>query len=322
MAKTKYHYTPATLKYEKVEKTIKVYMINFFYWLCGAIIFFSIGFFVAINFVDSPFTKNLKRQINDLTYNYTLLRMRIDNMNKVLESLRDKDNNIYRVIFETDPISSDALKPNFLDVKQYDEISSSKYYSLIVETSTRLDSLAKSMYVQSKSYDFLIKEVKSKDKMMRSIPAIQPIANKNLKRVASGYGYRVHPIYKTLKFHSGMDFSAPTGTSIYATGDGVLIKAGKVRGYGNTVLIDHGYGYKRLYGHRSKIIARAGRSVKRGQVIGDVGSTGQSTGPHLHYEVRKNNHPVKTIDYYFKDLTPEEYEKILIISSKYNQSND
>jgi len=192
----------------------------------------------------------------------------------------------------------------------------------MVSVAKKLDILSKQVYVQSKSYDEVVKMVLGKEKMLASIPSIQPVANKNLKMTASGWGMRMHPIYRIPRFHYGMDFTAPTGTVVFATGNGIVKEVGREGGYGNTILIDHGYGYETLYGHLSRINVKVGQSINRGDIIGLVGSTGASVGPHLHYEVMKNGQKVNPQNYYFMDLNPAEYEKMISISSNMGQSFD
>ena len=227
------------------------------------------------------------------------------------------------MIFEADPIPSSIRKAGFGGVNRYKDIRNFSNAELVIEAAKKADKLSKQLYIQSKSFDEVIDLVKNKADMLASIPAIQPIANKDLGRVASGYGYRIHPIYKTRKFHTGMDFTAPQGTPIYATGDGKIAKVRRSRrGYGNHVIVDHGYGYQTLYAHMTKYIVYRGQKVKRGEIIGYVGSTGTSVAPHLHYEVIKNKRKINPVNYYYNDLSPEEYEKMLEISSQNNQSFD
>jgi murein DD-endopeptidase MepM/ murein hydrolase activator NlpD len=242
---------------------------------------------------------------------------------KVLDEIQERDDNIYRVIFEADPIPNSIRKQGFGGINRYEKLLGLSNSELMINTSKKIDQLTKQLYLQSKSFDEVIDLAKNKSNMLASIPAIQPVANKDLKRMASGYGYRIHPIYKTRKMHYGMDFSAKTGTEIYATGDGVVskIKRSK-RGYGNYVKINHGFGYETLYAHMSKYIVKKGQRVKRGEVIGYVGNSGISTAPHLHYEVRKDNKKINPMNFYYNDLSPEEYEKMLEISLQSNQSLD
>jgi murein DD-endopeptidase MepM/ murein hydrolase activator NlpD len=241
----------------------------------------------------------------------------------VLDDIQHRDDNIYRVIFEADPIPSSIRKAGFGGVNRYKDIRNFSNAELVIEAAKKADKLSKQLYIQSKSFDEVIDLAKNKADMLASIPAIQPIANKDLGRVASGYGYRIHPIYKTRKLHTGMDFTAPQGTPIYATGDGKIAKVRRSRrGYGNHVIVDHGYGYQTLYAHMTKYIVYRGQKVKRGEIIGYVGSTGTSVAPHLHYEVIKNKRKINPVNYYYNDLSPEEYEKMLEISSQNNQSFD
>ena len=241
----------------------------------------------------------------------------------VLDEIQDRDDNIYRVIFEADPIPTSIRKQGFGGVNRYEKLLGLSNSELMINTSKKIDQLTKQLYLQSKSFDEVIDLAKNKSNMLASIPAIQPVANKDLKRMASGYGYRIHPIYKTRKMHYGMDFSAKTGTEIYSTGDGVVSKVKRSkRGYGNYVKINHGFGYETLYAHMSKYIVKKGQKVKRGEVIGFVGNSGISTAPHLHYEVRKDNKKINPVNFYYNDLSPEEYEKMLEISLQSNQSLD
>ncbi len=324
MAKrVKYFYNTHTLKYEKVEVSIGKKILRVTGYLASVAVFAGIVMIFAYSYIDSPKEKQLKREIEQLTLQFDLLQDRLKIMDVVMEDLSERDDNIYRVIFEADPIPSDIRKAGYGGVNKYKNLENYDYSKVVIETTKKLDRIAKQMYVQSKSYDELLKEVKNKSKLLASIPAIQPISNKRLRHMASGFGFRIHPIYKTSKMHTGMDFTAPTGTPIYATGDGVVIEAdASRRGYGNHVVINHGYGYKTLYGHMSRIKVRRGQSVKRGEVIGFVGNTGTSTAPHLHYEVIKNGKHINPINFYYNDLNPAEYEQMLEMSSKANQSFD
>ena len=272
---------------------------------------------------SSPKEKRLKNEIHNLKSQYEIINNDLEQIELVLDNIQQRDDNIYRTIFEADPIPTSIRKQGFGGVNRYKKLSGYSNSDLIINTSKKIDQLTKQLYLQSKSFDEVIDLAKNKSKMLASIPAIQPVANKDLKRMASGYGYRIHPIYKTRKMHYGMDFSAKVGTEIYATGDGVISKVKRSkRGYGNYVKINHGFGYETLYAHMSKYIVKKGQKVKRGEVIGYVGNTGISTAPHLHYEVRKDNRKINPVNFYYNDLTPEEYEKMLELSSQYNQSFD
>ena len=241
----------------------------------------------------------------------------------VLDDIQQRDDNIYRVIFEADPIPTSIRKAGYGGVNRYKDLEGYNNSELIIATTKKIDQITKQLYIQSKSFDDVIELAKNKAVMLASIPAIQPVSNKNLKQMASGFGIRIHPIYKTQQFHDGMDFTAKIGTPIYATGDGKIAKVERnARGYGNHLIIDHGFGYKTLYAHMSKFKVTIGQKVNRGDVIGYVGNTGLSSGPHFHYEVHKNGEKINPVNFYFNDLTPEQYEKMLEISSQNNQSFD
>jgi len=323
MAKVKYFYNPETLSYQKLEKTTKDRVRSVLLFLSASGLFAVLMLLALFTFFDSPKEKQLKRELEQMTFQYELLNDRMDQVQVVMDDIQERDDHIYRVIFETDPIPASIRKSGFGGVNRYKKLEGYQNSKLIVETTKKIDQLSKQVVIQSKSFDEVIEQAKRKEDMLSSIPAIQPVANKDLKRMASGYGYRIDPIYKTRKFHAGMDFSAPTGTPIYSTGDGKVTRAdSRSSGYGRHVRIDHGYGYLTLYGHMSKILVRPGQTIKRGEIIGYVGNTGKSVGPHLHYEVHKNGKPVNPVNFYFNDLSPEEYEIMIELSSQPTQSLD
>ncbi|MBP6531974.1 MAG: M23 family metallopeptidase [Bacteroidia bacterium] len=323
MPNVKYHFNTATLKYERVIVSWKKRLFRLMGWLATAVVFGAIIMLIAYNFFDSPKEKRLKRQLEETTYQLELLKQRSDQVSEVLKDIQERDNTIYRVIFEAEPIPVTIREAGYGGVDRYNKLRDYYNADLIVDVTKKVDQLSKQLYVQSKSYDEVWQLVKNKANMLSSIPAIQPVSNKDMTRVASGYGWRIHPIYKTEKLHTGMDFTAPVGTEIYATGNGTVVKVEKDgRGYGNNVIINHGYGYQTLYGHMSKFSVRPGQKVKRGDLIGSVGNTGTSTGPHLHYEVHKNGNPVNPVNFYYNDLSPEEYARMLEISSQAGQAFD
>jgi len=326
MAKVKYFYDPRTLAYRKIERTWQHRLRDFGLFLLASAIFAFIFYISADSFINSPKEKRLKRDLEQMVLQYELMNERMNQLNIVLEDMQYRDDNIYRVIFEADPIPSEIRRAGFGGANRYKNLEGFSNSDLIIFSKKKLDMLTKQAYVQSKSFDDVLNLAKSKDEMMMAIPAIQPIANKDLNRIASGFGYRIHPIYKVTKMHTGIDFSAPTGTPIYATGDGVVDRdeGSEVggHGYGNHIVINHGYGYKTLYAHASKIVAKPGQKVKRGDIIGYVGNTGASTAPHLHYEVIKNGVKINPINFFYNDLTPEEYELMLQMSINNNQSFD
>lgn len=323
MSKVKFYFNTKSLKYERVQLKVWDRLKRFLSYVASGLVFATVTIWIAYTYFDSPKEKQLKREIVQLRDQYDNLGERMSQMNAVLEDIQNRDDNIYRVIFEAEPIPDNIRKAGFGGVDRYKQLEGFNNSDLLIETTKKLDFLAKRMYIQSKSFDDVANLAKNKAVLLASIPAIQPIANKDLRRMASGYGFRTHPIYKTEHFHTGIDFSANIGTEIYATGDGVVERADDLaQGYGNHVVINHGYGYETLYGHMSKIIARVGQKVKRGDVIGLVGSSGMSTAPHLHYEVIKNQGKINPINFFFNDLSASEYAQMLDLSSKSNQSFD
>ena len=323
MAKVKYYYDTKTLSYKRIELSGLNKLKRLFYFLIGSAFTGLIMVIVFFQFFDSPKEKRLNREIDALTTQYEIVEDKLNQVELVLDDIQNRDDNIYRVIFEAEPIPKSIRKAGYGGINRYENLKGYSNSELIINTSEKVDQISKQLYIQSKSYDEIIELAKNKADMLAALPAIQPVSNKNLSRMASGYGYRIHPIYKTRKLHAGMDFSAKTGTPIYATGDGKIYKVRKSRrGYGNHVIIDHGYGYKTLYAHMKKYVVRRGQKVKRGEVIGYVGSTGTSVAPHLHYEVHKDGRKINPVNFYYNDLNPKEYEKMLEISSQNNQSFD
>ena len=323
MAKIKYYYDTKTLSYKPIKLNSSEKIRGYFIFFLSSILLSFFILMIFYQFFDSPKEKRLKLEIQNLTSQYEIINNDMQQVEIVLDEIQERDDNIYRVIFEADPIPTSIRKQGFGGVNRYEKLLGLSNSELMINTSKKIDQLTKQLYLQSKSFDEVIDLAKNKSNMLASIPAIQPVANKDLKRMASGYGYRIHPIYKTRKMHYGMDFSAKTGTEIYATGDGVISKVKKSkRGYGNYVKINHGFGYETLYAHMSKYIVKRGQKVKRGEVIGYVGNSGISTAPHLHYEVRKDNKKINPMNFYYNDLSPEEYEKMLEISLQSNQSLD
>ena len=323
MAKIKYYYDTKTLSYKPIKLNSSEKIRGYFIFFLSSILLSFFILMIFYQFFYSPKEKKLKLEIQNLTSQYEVINNDMQQVETVLDEIQERDDNIYRVIFEADPIPTSIRKQGFGGVNRYEKLLGLSNSELMINTSKKIDQLTKQLYLQSKSFDEVIDLAKNKSNMLASIPAIQPVANKDLKRMASGYGYRIHPIYKTRKMHYGMDFSAKTGTEIYAPGDGIVSKIIRSkRGYGNYVKINHGFGYETLYAHMSKYIVKRGQKVKRGEVIGYVGNSGISTAPHLHYEVRKDNKKINPMNFYYNDLSPEEYEKMLEISLQSNQSLD
>lgn len=323
MQKEKYYYNPNTLKYEKYKISISQRILRVLGFFTSAFFFGFLAMVLGYSAFDNPEEQNKKNELKQMQEKYEILDKRISALSKVLEDMSDRDDNIYRVIFESEPLPDNLRKGGINKSKIYAELKNLSESNIITNTLAKLESLEKRTYVQSKSYDELAKMIKNKEAMLASIPAIQPVSNKDLKRIASGFGYRIDPVYKTPRMHTGLDFTAETGTPVYSTGDGVVEIAGSQGdGYGNKVVIKHGYGYETLYGHNSKVLVRAGEKVKRGQTIALVGSTGKSTGPHCHYEVWKNGTKIDPVNYFFNDLTPEQYDQMLKIAEQSNQAFD
>jgi len=323
MAKIKYYYDTKTLSYKQIKLSNTEKAKKYSVFISSSILLSLIMILMFFQFFDSPKEKRLKNEIENLTDQYNIIENNIKEIEIVLDDIQKRDDNIYRTIFEADPIPNSIRKQGFGGVNRYKKLRGFSNSEIIINTTKKIDQLTKQLYLQSKSFDEIINLAKNKTKMLSSIPAIQPVSNKDLSRMASGYGYRIHPIYKTRKLHTGMDFSAKTGTEIYATGDGVVSKVKKSRrGYGNHVKINHGFGYETLYAHMSKYIVKRGQKVKRGEIIGYVGNTGTSVAPHLHYEVHKEKRKINPVNFYYNDLNPDEYEKMLEISSQSNQSFD
>jgi len=322
MKKNKYFFNPHNLKFEEVQTSLWMKILRIFGFISATTVAAFIIVALAYAYIDSPKEKQLKREISQYKLQIKLMDQRVDKMANLLDELGERDDNIYRAIFEADPLANEVRNAGFGGAARYEELEGYDNEELLKSLARKVDGLSNKMYVQSRSYDELAKLASKKSDMLASIPAIQPISNRDLTRMASGFGYRIHPIYKTRRLHTGMDFSASTGTEIYATGNGEVVEANYHRGYGYHVVIKHGYGYETLYGHMSKMKVRRGQKVSRGEVIGLVGNTGTSTAPHLHYEVIKNGSKINPINFYFNDLTAEEYDKVREIASQANQSFD
>jgi len=292
--------------------------------------FFSVALVIAVAIVilfstyfESPKETMLKKENNELLLYYDIINKELADLKQMMGSLAERDDNVYRVIFEADPIPSSIRKAGIGGAERYKELLDSdlEREDLIINYLTKVDQIKKKMYIQTKSYDEILLMAKNKTQLLAATPAIQPISNKELTRLASGYGMRIHPIYKVRRMHYGVDFTAPRNTPIFATGDGTVSRViRQFGGYGKIIIIDHGFGYKTRYAHMQDFNVKRGDKVKRGDCIGWVGNTGLSTAPHLHYEVIKDNKAVNPVHYFFQDLNDEDYEKILELASIENQS--
>ncbi|MFV0467372.1 MAG: M23 family metallopeptidase [Dysgonomonas sp.] len=321
--KVYYRYNPQTLSYERVYPSLTRKILTVCQNLFIGVAIGAAGYWLITNYlIDSPKEAEQKKEIRVLRANNELVSKRLDQALKVMKDIQQRDDNTYRAIFHADPIPIDIRYSGYGNVDKYEQLMGLSNPDMIIQTSQKMDLLAKQIYIQSKSFDDLVTMVSQQKDRLLHVPAIQPVANKDLSRVASGYGTRIDPIYGSPRFHAGMDFTAKTGTDVYATGNGTVSWADWKQGYGNCIMIDHGYGYVTLYAHLSAYKVRVGQSVKRGEKIAEVGSTGKSTGPHLHYEVRVRDKPDNPANYYFMDLSPEEYDQMLRISANHGQVMD
>ncbi|EAR17069.1 MULTISPECIES: M23 family metallopeptidase [Robiginitalea] len=325
MTKVKYYYDPDTLSYRKIEpkKSRKYRNIALFVIASALFGFMGLMLLLNTNLLNTPRELALQREVNNFELRFELLNRKMDQMEQVLANIEDRDNNIYRLYFEANPIPEEQRRAGFGGVNRYKDLEGFNNSDMIIATTRRMEIIQKEMVIQSKSLDEITKLAAEKEELLAAIPAIQPINNDNLTRMASGYGWRSDPFTKARKMHWGMDFTAPRGTPVYASGNGTVSRAdNNASGYGKHIRIDHGYGYMSLYAHLSKYNVRRGQQVKRGDLIGFVGSTGRSEAPHLHYEVWKDGDRINPINFYYGSLTAEEFDNMLIRANQENQSLD
>ncbi len=323
MKKIKYYYNTHTLRYEKLETPLRVKLLRVFGFIAAALVTAAIISLLAFRFIGSPNEKLLRADNERMKDRYRELSKQTAKIEQQMKELEDRDNDVYRSIFEASPIPDSARLTQLEKEQQIAKVEGMEVNDLINSIITSLNNMSSRITAQQASYKELGVMMNDKEKLLAATPAIQPVSNKELKRIASGFGYRIDPVYKTVKLHPGLDFAAPAGTPIYATADGNIEFAGnRGDGYGNNVIINHGYGYKTLYGHMFRIKARGGQKIKRGEVIGWVGSTGKSTGPHCHYEVIKNGNKIDPIYFFYNDLTPEQFDRLLKLAAASNQSFD
>jgi murein DD-endopeptidase MepM/ murein hydrolase activator NlpD len=323
MKKIKYYYNPTTLRYEKLETPLRVKLLRIFGFIAAALVTSAIISFFAFRFVGSPNEKILRNENERLKDRFDDIRDQVKSLQQTMAELEKRDNEVYRAIFEANPIPDSARAKEIEKKQQIAKVENMRQNELLNSIMTSLDNLEARMEAQKTSYKEVDELLKNKEELLASTPAIQPVSNKDLNRIASGFGFRIDPVYKTAKMHAGLDFAAPQGTPIYATANGTVTTGGNSgNGYGNHVIIDHGYGYETLYGHMVRVKTGPGTKVKRGEVIGWVGSTGKSTGPHCHYEVHKNGEKIDPIYFFYNDLTPEQFDMILKKAAASNQSFD
>ena len=321
MRKVYYIYNPQTQTYDRIYPTLRQRAMSYVRRLFIGMGLGAVCFIAPLIIFGSPSEKELRKENSRLEAQYRVLSRQMDEALGVLQDIQQRDDNLYRVIFMADPISP-AIRQAGYGAARYEHLVDMADAELVVSTTQKMDLLTKQLYIQSRSFDDVVALCRQHDEMLRCIPAIQPVSNKDLKRTASGYGRRVDPIYGTVKFHEGMDFSANTGTEVYATGDGKVVSVGWESGYGKTIEIDHGFGYVTRYAHLNDYRVRRGQRVVRGEVIGEVGNTGKSTGPHLHYEVHVKGRVVNPVNYYFMDLSAEDYDRMIQLAANHGKVLD
>lgn len=322
MRKVYYIYNPRTQTYDRIYPTVRQRALSILRRLFIGMGLGAGSFILLLLLFGSPSEKELRKENSQLQAQYNVLSRRFDEAMEVLQDIQQRDDNLYRVILQADPISPAIRQAGYGGTNRYKELMDLSNAKLVINTTQKLDVLTKQLYIQSKSFDDVVDLCKNHDEMLKCIPAIQPISNKDLRQTASGYGLRVDPIYGTTKFHEGMDFSAHPGTEVYATGDGKVVKMGWETGYGNTIEINHGFGYITRYAHLKAFSTKLGKKVVRGEVIGQVGNTGKSTGPHLHYEVHVKGKIVNPVNYYFMDLSAEDYDKMIRLAENHGKVFD
>jgi len=323
MKKIKYYYNTHTLRYEKLETPLRVKMLRVFGFIAAALVTAGFISYLAFRFIGSPNEKLLRIENEKLNDRYREMSQELKKIEQQMSDLEDRDNEVYRSIFEANPIPDSARAKELEKEKQVAQVEGMEENDLINSIVNSMNNLSSRIKSQQASFQEINHLVNNKEKLLAATPAIQPVSNKDLKRIASGFGYRIDPIYKTVKLHPGLDFTSPAGTPIYATANGTVETAGNTgNGYGNHVVINHGFGYKTLYGHMYRIKTRSGQKVVRGEVIGWVGSSGKSTGPHCHYEVIKNGNKIDPIYFFYNDLTPEQFDRLLKLAAASNQSFD
>ena len=310
MRKVYYIYNPKTRTYDRIYPTVRQRALSILRRLFVGMGLGAGSFIILLLIFGSPSEKELRIENTRLLAQYNVLSHRLDEAMGVMQDIQQRDDNLYRVVLQADPVSDAIRKAGYGGTNRYEQLMDMANAELVMNTTQKMDMLNRQLYIQSKSFDEVVDLCKGHDEMLKCIPAIMPVSNKDLKKTASGYGTRIDPIYNTPKFHAGMDFSANVGTPVYVTGNGRVVETGWQQGFGNTVVIDHGYDYKTRYAHLSKILVRKGQEVIRGEEIAEVGNTGKSTGPHLHYEVLYKGKAQNPINYYFFDLSPEDYDRM------------
>ena len=315
MTKNKYRFNPESLKFDKVRTSVQRTVVKVFSFFTATVAITIVYYSIYSQFFSTPKERILIREIDQMTGNYATLTQNLQQIEDVLADIQQRDSNLYRTIFESEPVPQTVLRAGFGGVNRYETLEGYSNSTLMVETTRRSEVLLKQLQIQSKMLDEMLGKAREKEEQLKTRPAIQPIENKDLTHAAAGFGWKMHPFYRTKRFHEGMDFTAPVGAPVRATGDGEVVETNSTTVQGIRVVIDHGYGYKTLYANLIKSTVKKGQKVTRGETIGNVGNTGMSMAPHLHYEVHKNGKPVNPINYFFNELSPAAFARIRDLSN-------
>ena len=315
MNKIKYRFNPESLSYDKVRTSVRKTIVVAFTFFTATLAITVVYYLIYSQFFHTPKERFLSREINQMSENYASLIDKLQLIEDVLADIQQRDSNIYRTIFESEPVAHTILRAGFGGINRYEALEGYSNSELMIETTRRSETLLKQVRIQSSMMVDLYEKVNEKSEQLKFMPSIQPIENDDLTHTAAGFGWRMHPIYRTKRFHEGMDFTAPVGTPVRATGNGVVVLTQSTGAQGLKIIIDHGYGFRTVYAHLDKFTVRTGQKVVRGEIIGSVGSTGMSTAPHLHYEVHKNGKPVNPINYFFNELSPAAFARIKDLSN-------
>lgn len=318
-----YKYNDKTKMYDRVYPNMRSRLLTYLRNTLFFVLLGVAGYFVTVLMLGTPESaEDLRAENARLQTQYTVLTQRFDEAIEVMEDIRQRDDNLYRVMFMAEPVSDAVRNADYAGTNRYEELEDLDNAELVISTTQKMDMLARKLYLQSRSFDEVVEFYKNHEDMLRHLPAIQPVSNKDLKRTASGYGYRIHPIYQTRIFHDGMDFSCDIGTPVYATADGVVKTAKWESGYGYVVTLDHGYGYETRYAHLKNFNVKRGQKVVRGETIALSGNSGRSTGPHVHYEVLQRGRPVNPANYYFMDLDADQYDEMIRLANNHGKVMD
>ena len=320
MEQSQFKFDPEDLNYNKLDDSLRARIWRIVIYVAAVVVIAVLLNVVYSLFFDSPRERQIRRENEMLLEQYEALSDRKQMVDTVMHEVERIDRDIYRVIFETEPVQPGVSQTTGLT---YQNLLRTPDREIVNTSARKLDSMINHLNRSESMYDMLMIKGENRNEMLPAIPAIQPIENHDLTLIASGFGHRIHPIYKIPKMHNGIDFSAPVGTPVYATGDGLVQTVTRsARGLGNQIMIDHGFGYTTLYACMDEMNVRRGERVRRGDLIGTVGDTGLSVAPHLHYEVHLNGEPMNPVNYFFLELSPVDYDRLIVISMMSGQSFD